>query len=284
MPRADSLRIKLDTRSLPFLAGKMTLMAAFGCGLIAFGPVGVLFFLIVARNPLQVILFTLRQVCYYQPVWCLHDFDYCHAKPHCNTRFTTVFVVCSAFFWLVGLLLSSVLWFAVVPLRDQLAFGLVFACLLQEVMRFLFYFLISKAESGLMKMVESETREAAGDSSSTSGSDLLPSAVKHASIFDYRALAFTSGLSFGLMGAVIEYVYILYDVVGPGTLLKGPNPGAYFTLAALDSCFMGLLQVAWSVILFRAYTLRRYLDIAAVVAFHVLLSALVSSTRIEIGF
>lgn len=40
----------------------MTLMAAIGCGLIGFGPVGVLFILSVARDPLQVILFTLRLV------------------------------------------------------------------------------------------------------------------------------------------------------------------------------------------------------------------------------
>ncbi len=40
----------------------MGLMAAFGCGLIGFGPVGVLFFLVVARDPLQVILFTIRSV------------------------------------------------------------------------------------------------------------------------------------------------------------------------------------------------------------------------------
>lgn len=37
-------------------------MGAIGCGLVGFGPVGILFFLIVAGDPLQVILFTLRYV------------------------------------------------------------------------------------------------------------------------------------------------------------------------------------------------------------------------------
>ena len=51
------------------------------------------------------------------------------------------------------------------------------------------------------------------------------------SIFNFRALAFTSGLSFGLMSSIIEYVYIFSDVVGPGTLLKAINPGYYFIIA-----------------------------------------------------
>ncbi len=53
-----------------------------------------------------------------------------------------LYFYCSAFFWLAGLLAASVIWYAVVPLREQLAFGIVFACLLQEVMRFLFYLII----------------------------------------------------------------------------------------------------------------------------------------------
>lgn len=48
----------------------------------------------------------------------------------------------SGFFWLLSLLLSSILWFAVVPLRDKLAFGLVFSVLFQELFRFLFYKLL----------------------------------------------------------------------------------------------------------------------------------------------
>ena len=41
----------------------------------------------------------------------------------------------SAFFWLVSLLFSSLLWFAVVPLRSELSFGMVFSVLLQELFR-----------------------------------------------------------------------------------------------------------------------------------------------------
>ena len=48
----------------------------------------------------------------------------------------------SGFFWLLSLLLSSLLWFAVVPLRDQLVFGMVFSVIFQEMFRFLFYKLL----------------------------------------------------------------------------------------------------------------------------------------------
>lgn len=48
----------------------------------------------------------------------------------------------SGFFWLLSLLVSSILWYAVVPLREQLVFGLVFSVLFQEAFRFLFYKLL----------------------------------------------------------------------------------------------------------------------------------------------
>lgn len=54
----------------------------------------------------------------------------------------TIDLFFSGFFWLLSLLLSSLLWYAVVPLRDKLVFGLVFSVLFQEVFRFLFYKLL----------------------------------------------------------------------------------------------------------------------------------------------
>ncbi|CDS40551.1 gamma secretase subunit aph 1 [Echinococcus multilocularis] len=220
----------------------MTLMGAVGCGLIGFGPIWTLFCLVVARDPLQVIFFTL-----------------------------------SAFFWLIGLLAASVIWYAVVPLRDQLAFGLVNVCLFQEIVRFLFYFLVSKAEYGLQKMVEAEAQVAIHSNHPSELDVAVRSAsgsAKHGSIFDHRNLAFTSGLSFALMAGIIEYVYIFDGVIGPGTLLEGSNPGYFFIFAGLTSFFMGLLQVSWSIILFRAFHLRLYIDIVVVCATHVTLSAL----------
>ena len=44
-----------------------------------------------------------------------------------------ILLMLSAFFWLLSLFLSSILWFAVVPLKDTLAFGLIFSVLFQVI-------------------------------------------------------------------------------------------------------------------------------------------------------
>merc|ERR1712117_624099 len=67
-----------------------------------------------------------------------------------------ILMMLSAFFWLLSLFLSSILWFAVVPLKETLAFGLVFSVLFQEVFRLLIYLLLRKADAFLRKLTENE--------------------------------------------------------------------------------------------------------------------------------
>ena len=47
-----------------------------------------------------------------------------------------------AFFWLLSLFLSSLIWTAVPPLRDTPAFTLPFSVLLQELFRYLYFRLL----------------------------------------------------------------------------------------------------------------------------------------------
>ncbi|XP_015750176.1 PREDICTED: gamma-secretase subunit Aph-1-like [Acropora digitifera] len=82
----------------------MTLMVFFGCTFIAFGPAFALFSLTVAKDAEQVIV-----------------------------------LIASAFFWLLSLLLSSIWWTVVSPLKKQLAFGMAFSVLFQELFRLAFY-------------------------------------------------------------------------------------------------------------------------------------------------
>lgn len=74
----------------------MTVAEFFGCAFLAFGPCLAMFSFTIAHDPIRIII-----------------------------------LIAAAFFWLVALLLSSVIWFAVVPLRDFLAFGLVFSVIFQ---------------------------------------------------------------------------------------------------------------------------------------------------------
>lgn len=74
----------------------MTVSEFFGCTFLAFGPPLAMFMFTVAHDPIRVII-----------------------------------MIAASFFWLLALLFSSILWFAVLPLRSFTAFGLVFSVLFQ---------------------------------------------------------------------------------------------------------------------------------------------------------
>lgn len=74
----------------------MTVAEFFGCAFLAFGPAIAMFTFTIAHDPIRIII-----------------------------------LIAAGFFWLVALLLSSVLWFVVVPLRTYLAFGMFFSVLFQ---------------------------------------------------------------------------------------------------------------------------------------------------------
>ncbi|XP_050786370.1 gamma-secretase subunit APH-1A isoform X2 [Gopherus flavomarginatus] len=100
----------------------------FGCTFVAFGPAFSLFLLTVAGDPLRVII-----------------------------------LVAGAFFWLVSLLLASLIWFISVQLSNRedsrlqyglLVFGAAVSVLLQEAFRFAYFKLLKKADEGLATLSE----------------------------------------------------------------------------------------------------------------------------------
>lgn len=74
----------------------MTLPEFFGCAFLAFGPPLAMFTMTVAQDPIRIII-----------------------------------LVAAAFLWLCALLLSSLVWFIVVPLRDVTIFGMIISILIQ---------------------------------------------------------------------------------------------------------------------------------------------------------
>ncbi|XP_032621349.1 gamma-secretase subunit APH-1B isoform X2 [Chelonoidis abingdonii] len=109
----------------------MTTAVFIGCSFIAFGPVLALCVCTIAAEPLSL-----------------------------------VFLITGGFFWLVSLLLSSLVWFIAVQIggsnnasvkKNFLIFGVVFSVLLQEVFRFAYYKLLKKANKGLMTVSQEET-------------------------------------------------------------------------------------------------------------------------------
>ncbi|XP_058521711.1 gamma-secretase subunit APH-1B isoform X1 [Ochotona princeps] len=153
----------------------MTAAVFFGCSFIAFGPALALYLFTIATDPLRVI-----------------------------------FLIAGAFFWLVSLLLSSLIWFMARLVSDSrdgpkqtylLIFGVLLSVLIQEVFRFAYYRLIKKASEGLKNI---------------NPDDEVPS---------MRLLAYVSGLGFGIMSGVFSFVNTLSDSLGPGTVgIHGDSP------------------------------------------------------------
>ncbi|KAF5916178.1 hypothetical protein HPG69_010537 [Diceros bicornis minor] len=197
----------------------------FGCTFVAFGPAFALFLITVAGDPLRVII-----------------------------------LVAGAFFWLVSLLLASVVWFILVHVTDRsdarlqyglLIFGAAVSVLLQEVFRFAYYKLLKKADEGLASLSEDGR-----------------------SPISIRQMAYVSGLSFGIISGVFSVINILADALGPGVVgIHGDSPYYFLTSAFLTAAII-LLHTFWGVVFFDACERRRYWALGLVVGSHLLTSGL----------
>ncbi|XP_031553805.1 gamma-secretase subunit Aph-1-like [Actinia tenebrosa] len=192
----------------------MTLMVFFGCALIAFGPACAMFSITVAGDAQQVIVF-----------------------------------ITSAFFWLISLLISSIWWLVVSPLKEQIAFGMTFSVLFQELFRLAYYFLLRKADEGLVSMINNQSP-----------------LRKH-------RIAYVAGLGYGTMSGLFAMVNVLADITGPGSMgLRGDPQNFLIVSAFLTSCFV-LLNTFWGVILFESFDKKkRWLNLGIVVFSHLFVS------------
>jgi len=196
----------------------MTVATFFGCALTAYGPPLALFLFTISRDPVKIII-----------------------------------LILSAFFWLLALLLSAILWTAVVPLKEQLAFGLVFSVLFQELFRFLIYLMLDKADAYLKKLTETEETQIFAN--------------KH-------ILAYVVGLGFGLMSGAFSLVNVLADSLGPGTLGFKSEAPTFFLMSALMTLCMVLLHTGWGVIFFSSLETKTYWQTLYVILSHMFVSCL----------
>ncbi|EDO39639.1 predicted protein [Nematostella vectensis] len=191
----------------------MTLMVFFGCTFIAFGPALAMFSLTIAGDAQQVIV-----------------------------------LIASAFFWLLSLLISSIWWMVVSPLKDELAFGMTFSVLFQELFRFAYFKIIRKADEGLLSMINNQSP-----------------LRKH-------RIAYVAGLGYGLMSGLFAMVNVLADISGPGSIgLHGNAQNFLIVSAFLTSCFV-LLNTFWGVIWFDGWENKKWLNVFVVVASHLFVS------------
>lgn len=193
----------------------MTVMDFFGCAFLAFGTPLAMFTFTVAAEPIRIII-----------------------------------LIASAFFWLISLLLSSVLWYAVVPLQSHLAFGLVFSVLFQEAFRYLLYWVLRKAERSLERVTTTHVADS-----------------RH--IF-----AYVCGLGFGFMSGAFALVNVLADAVGPGTMGVRQGTEYFFIISAATTLCFILLHTFWGVVFFSALDRKHWGQIIWVIGSHLLVSCM----------
>jgi len=196
----------------------MTVYTFFGCALTAYGTPLAMFLFTISSDPVKIII-----------------------------------LILSAFFWLLSLLLSAILWTAVVPLKEELAFGLVFSVLFQELFRFLIYLMLNKADTYLKKLTENEETQIFAN--------------KH-------ILAYVVGLGFGLMSGAFSLVNVLADSLGPGTVGRNGEPQNFFIVSALMTLCMVMLHTTWGVIFFSSLDSGTYWQTGYVLLTHMTVSCL----------
>ena len=247
--RPDQCNTENIKSDLALFAAKMTVMDFFGCAFLAFGPPLAMFTFTVAAEPIRIII-----------------------------------LIASAFFWLISLLLSSVLWYAVVPLQNHLAFGLVFSVLFQEAFRwnikftfslkhnifyillslelfkswffflflyrYLLYWVLRKAERGLDKVTTTHVADS-----------------RH-------VFAYVCGLGFGFMSGVFALVNVLADAVGPGTMGLRQGTEYFFIISAATTLCFILLHTFWGVVFFSALDRKNWGQVIWVVGSHLFVSCM----------
>uniref|UniRef100_A0AAA9TB70 Gamma-secretase subunit APH-1 n=1 Tax=Bos taurus TaxID=9913 RepID=A0AAA9TB70_BOVIN len=203
----------------------MTAAVFFGCAFIAFGPALALYIFTIVTEPLRII-----------------------------------FLIIGAFFWLVSLLFSSLIWFTTATLignKDEprekylLIFGVLISVLIQEMFRFAYYKLLKKASEGLKTINPYEK---------------APS---------MRLLAYVSGLGFGIMSGVFSFVNTLSDSLGPGTVGIHGDPPQFFLYSAFMTLVITLLHVFWGIVFFDGCEKKKWYTLLVVLLSHLLVSALI---------
>ncbi|KAL1915664.1 uncharacterized protein VTP21DRAFT_6423 [Calcarisporiella thermophila] len=208
----------------------MSLPTFFGCLLTAYGPSLVLFFAYLARNAQLVLL-----------------------------------VVSSAFFWLISILLSSVLWFAIVPARQLHPLTIAYSVLLQELFRWLLFVLINRAEAWLNLVAKNPK-----------------------SLYNRAEFSFACGYGFGLMNALVNYSSLLAVSIGPGTVMcRSCSFASLFIISAINVSFFVLLHIVWMMLAFEGFSgpRRSYVRIGWVILSHFVASyvTLLNSSEVNLG-
>ncbi|GMR54308.1 hypothetical protein PMAYCL1PPCAC_24503, partial [Pristionchus mayeri] len=175
---------------------RMGYLLTLGCYLVAFAPSVAVFLQLAAADPLKIVLFG-----------------------------------CGSFVWLVSLLLTSIVWTAVVPLQDHLWFSLIASIFFQEAARVVCFFMIRAAQKGLASMAN-------------------PTSAQHVRITGVMSLANSRHLLAVVIGLGMGTVAALFLTMNAFDVISGSGVvgGIRETLEGvpLRSSFPRLLPLHWA--------------------------------------
>ncbi|KRY12579.1 Protein dif-1 [Trichinella patagoniensis] len=206
---ADYINSRLEKHSVRVHVSTMGFQEFTGYFLIAFGTPLAIFLRVIMHDPMRIILF-----------------------------------VGAAFFYMISILLAAIIWFILPHFDGILCFTVFLFVFLQEVIRYLYYKLIRRAQAGLDVVTE--------------GNDSVEGVhpLKHAN----HMISFVIGMGFGSMAGVIALVNGLADSSGPGTVglpsalklndMHGSHH--FFLISSISVAALILLHVMWNVIIFHA--------------------------------
>ncbi|KAI8139034.1 gamma-secretase subunit Aph-1 [Fennellomyces sp. T-0311] len=175
----------------------MSLYTFFGCLLTAYGPILSIFFLYIGQNAQYVLL-----------------------------------MVSSAFFCLIALLISSVIWYFAKAAQSLHPVSIAYSITVQEIFRWFFFLLLRRSEAGL-NVVSAN-----------------PHSPLNQSIF-----SFVTGFGYALTTALVSYISLLVESIGPGVIMCPSCPGATtFFISAVTTSLFSLLHITWMMIAFDGFS------------------------------
>ncbi|CAO3641596.1 unnamed protein product [Cunninghamella blakesleeana] len=180
----------------------MSLYTFFGCLLTAYGPILSIFFLFIARNAQHVLL-----------------------------------TVASAFFCLIALLISSVIWYLAKDIQTVQPISIIYSVGIQELFRW-FYFLLIKRTEPVLNLVTKYPK----------------------SPFNRFIFAFVAGYGYALTTSLVSYISLLVQSIGPGIIVCPSCPNAsIFLISAITTTLFSLLHMAWMTVAFDGYTSKNWI-------------------------
>ncbi|KAI8098489.1 gamma-secretase subunit Aph-1 [Halteromyces radiatus] len=179
----------------------MSLYTFFGCLLIAYGPILSIFFLYIAQSAQHVLV-----------------------------------TVASAFFCLIALLFSSVIWYLAKTVQSTLTISIVYSVAIQEIFRWCYFLLLQRSEAGLNMITRHPT-----------------------SPYNKLEFGFVAGYGYALATSLISYISILVESIGPGVIMCPSCPNAsLFLISAVTTTLFSLLHMAWMTVAFDGYSKRSW--------------------------